>query len=212
MGKNTKSRSNFALSSDPWTVLIDTTCRKSFQNPLDGPDITQMVWTEIQACLEDRVPGNPMVNDEETSALRSWPAPSRRPKRHLLSSTAYQPAISLPTSIHDVIRLKNRLKRPWQVTRDPSLKGQVNRLQTSVTYLLSEWRNEQLSDPLESPDSEDQLFWRWQRGWCEFRLRPCKCRKDTLPPILRKRKLCRTAWTISFSRKPAGTGSYLGGL
>jgi hypothetical protein len=43
----------------------------------------------------------------------------------------------------DEIRLKNRLRRQWQVTRDPALTAQVNRLQRSVTFRLNEWRNEQ---------------------------------------------------------------------
>jgi hypothetical protein len=41
------------------------------------------------------------------------------------------------------IRLKNRLQRWWQVTRDPALKSEVNCLQRSVTRRLNEWRNDQ---------------------------------------------------------------------
>jgi hypothetical protein len=48
------------------------------------------------------------------------------------------------------------LRRQWQVTRDPALKAQVNRLQRSVTYR----RNDQWSDTLESLDSEDQSLWK----------------------------------------------------
>jgi hypothetical protein len=47
--------------------------------------------------------------------------------------------------IKDEIRLKNRLRRQWQVTRDPALRAEVNRLQRSVTRLLNEWRNNQWS-------------------------------------------------------------------
>jgi hypothetical protein len=52
------------------------------------------------------------------------------------------------------------LRRQWQVTRDPALKTQFNRLQRSVTYWLTEWRNEEWSDTLESLDSEDQSLWK----------------------------------------------------
>jgi hypothetical protein len=52
--------------------------------------------------------------------------------------------------------LKNRLRRQWQITRDPALKAKINRLQTSVTYQLNEWRNDQWSDALESLGSEAQ--------------------------------------------------------
>jgi hypothetical protein len=55
-----------ALSSDYLPILIDTTCRSSFQNLLDRPDFTRMDWAAFQACLHDRILGNPVVNDEET--------------------------------------------------------------------------------------------------------------------------------------------------
>jgi hypothetical protein len=54
------------------------------------------------------------------------------------------------------MRLKNWLK----VTRDPTLKAWINRLQRSVTYRLKEWRNDQRSSTLESLDSEDQSLWK----------------------------------------------------
>jgi hypothetical protein len=58
----------------------------------------------------------------------------------------------VPISIQEETPLKTRLRRRWQVTRDPPLKAKVNRL----THRLNEWRNEQRSDTLESLDSEDQ--------------------------------------------------------
>jgi hypothetical protein len=91
-----------------------------------------MDWAAFQACLH-RLPGNPVVNDEEamdkcveevTSAIQEATAafaPKRRPRA--------DPWPPLPTSIQDEIRLKNRLRRQWQVTRDPALKAQVNRVQ-----------------------------------------------------------------------------------
>jgi hypothetical protein len=35
----------------------------------------------------------------------------------------------LPANIQDEMRLKKRLRRTWQVTRDPALKDEVNLLQ-----------------------------------------------------------------------------------
>jgi hypothetical protein len=105
-----------------------------------------------------------MVNDEETidkcveeliSAIKEATAASA-PKRLLRAD----PQPPLPDSIQDEIRLKNRLRRQWQVTRDPAPKAQVNRLQRSVTYRLNEWKNKQWSDTLESLDSEDQSLWK----------------------------------------------------
>jgi hypothetical protein len=131
-----------ALRSDHLPIPIDTTCRSSFQNLLDCFDFTRMDWAAFQGCLDDRLPGNPVVNDEEaiekcveelTRAIReatAASAPKRRPRA--------DPRPPLPNSIQDEIRLKNRLRRQWQVTTDPALKAQVNRLQRSVTYRLNE--------------------------------------------------------------------------
>jgi hypothetical protein len=153
-----------ALSSDHLPVLIDTTCRTSFQRLLNRPDFKRVDWEAYQACLEDRLPGNPVINEDESidkcveelsSAIQealAASAPKRRPRA--------DPRPPLPAVIRDEIRLKNRLKRQWQVTRDPALKARVNRLQRSVTVRLNEWRNEQWSDVLESLDSVDQSLWK----------------------------------------------------
>ena len=47
--------------------------------------------------------------------------PKRRPSGN--------PRPQIPAGIQDEIRLKTRLRRGWQVTRDPALKAEVNRLQ-----------------------------------------------------------------------------------
>jgi hypothetical protein len=123
-----------------------------------------MDWAAFQACLDDRLPENPVVNDEKaidkcveelTSAVQEATTVSA-PKRRARAG----PRPPLPSSIQDEIRLKKRLRRQWQVTRDPALKTQVNRLHRSVTYRLNEWRNEQWSNKLESLDSEDQSLWK----------------------------------------------------
>jgi len=48
------------------------------------------------------------------------------------------PRLQIPAGIHDEIRRKTRLRSCWQVTRDPALKAEVNRLQRSVTRRLNE--------------------------------------------------------------------------
>jgi hypothetical protein len=52
------------LSSDHLPILIDITCRSSFQILPDRPDFTRMDWATFQACLDDRLPANTVVNDE----------------------------------------------------------------------------------------------------------------------------------------------------
>jgi len=47
------------------------------------------------------------------------------------------PRPQIPAGIQDEIRLKKRLRRHWQVTRNPALKTEVNSLQRSVTRRLN---------------------------------------------------------------------------
>jgi hypothetical protein len=70
------------------------------------------------------------------------------------------PRPPIPTKIQEEIRLKNRLRRTWQVTRDPTLKAEVNRMQRSVSHKLIEWRNDQWIFTVESLHPEDQSLWR----------------------------------------------------
>ena len=58
---------------------------------------------------------------------------------------------------------ENPLRRRWQVTRDPALKDEVNRLQRSVTRQLNGWRNDRWSATLESLNPEDQSLWRMSK-------------------------------------------------
>jgi hypothetical protein len=65
-----------------------------------------------------------------------------------------------PPQCRIVFRMKNQLKRQWQVTRDPTLKAQVNHLQRTVSYWLNKWRNKQWSYAPEFLNSKDQSLWK----------------------------------------------------
>jgi len=143
-----------ALSSDHLPVLIDTACRSSFHHPPDSPNFRRTNWANFQTHLEDHIPFDPelhngmaidtCVENFSGAVLQALAAstPKCRPRD--------DPRPPIPAGIQDEIRLKNRLRRRWQVTRDPALKAEVNRLQRSVTRRLNEWRNDQWSVTLES--------------------------------------------------------------
>src|SRR5215475_407826 len=52
-----------ALSSDHLPVLIDTTCRSSFQNPPDRPDFRRTDWANFQTHLKDQISFDPELHD-----------------------------------------------------------------------------------------------------------------------------------------------------
>jgi hypothetical protein len=123
-------------------VLINTTCRSSSQHPPDRPDFRRTDWVKFQTHLETGISLNPELHtgmaidtcvenySEAVLRARSASIPKCRPRG--------DPRPSIPSGIQDEIRLKNRLRRWWQITRDPTLKAEVNRLQRSVTNRLNE--------------------------------------------------------------------------
>ena len=153
-----------ALSSDHLTVLIDTACRSSFHHPPDRPNFRRTDSANFQTHLADHIPFDPELNNGiafdtcvknlSGAVLQALAAstPKCRPRDDL------RPPI--PAGIQDDTRLKNRLRWRWQVTRDPALKAEVNRMYRPVTRRLNEWRNDQWSATLESLHPEDQSMWR----------------------------------------------------
>ena len=124
-----------ALSSDHLPVLIDTMCCSSFKHPPDRPDFRHTEWANFQTHLEDQIPLNlelhngmaidMCVENLSGSVLKALAAST--PKCRLRGD----PRPPIPVGIQDEIHLKNPLWRQWQVTRDPTLRADVNHLQRS---------------------------------------------------------------------------------
>jgi len=153
-----------ALRSDHFPVLIDTTCRSSFQHPPDRSNFRRTDRAKFQVHLEDQIPFDPELHNgmEIDTCVENY---SGAGLKALAASTPKcrsrdDPRPPIPAGIQDEIRLKNRLRRQWQITRDPALKAEVNRLQSLVTRRLNDWRNDQWSTMLESLDAADQSLWR----------------------------------------------------
>ena len=134
------------LSSDHIPVLIVTACRSSYQHPPDRPDFRRTDWANFQTHLEDHIPFDPELHNGMAIDTCVENFSSDAPKA-LAASTPKccrrdDPRPPISAGIQDEIRLKNRLRRWWQVNRDPALKAELNHLQRSVTHLLNEWRND----------------------------------------------------------------------
>ena len=99
-------------------------------------------WANFQIHLEDQIPFYPELHDgmaidmcvENFSGAVLKALAASTPKRRPRADT--RPPI--PPGIQDEICLKYRLRRQCQITRDPTLRVEVNRLQRSVTRRLNE--------------------------------------------------------------------------
>jgi len=103
-----------ALSSDHLPVLIDTTCRSSFQHPPDRPEFRRTDWANFQTHLEDQIQLDPELHDGMAidtcvenfgAVLKALAAstPKCRPRA--------DPRPPIPAGIQDEMGLKNRLRR-----------------------------------------------------------------------------------------------------
>jgi hypothetical protein len=138
-------------------------CHSSFQHPQDRPDFRRTDWAKFQTYLETKVPFNPdlhtgmaintFVENLSEAVIRALGASTPR------SRSRDDPRPPIPAGIQEGIHVNNRLPRRWQITRDPALKAEVNRLQMSVTNRLNEWRNDQRGATLETLNTEDQSLW-----------------------------------------------------
>ena len=126
-----------ALCSDQLSVLIDTVCRSTFHHPLECPDFRRADWADFKTHLEDLIPFHPELHHEMAidicvenfSGIVLKTLAASTPKR----SPHDDPRPLIPAGIEDELRLKNQLQRQWQITRDPALKAEENRLQRSVS-------------------------------------------------------------------------------
>ena len=130
-----------APSSDHLPILIDTQCRSSFLSSPDRPDLRRTDWPNLQACLGSGLPSNPDLRSEVTidACVKEL---SKSISKTLIHSTPKfrpraDPRSPLPASMQDEIRPKNQLRKQWQITREPAIKAEVNRLQRSVTTSLT---------------------------------------------------------------------------
>ena len=133
-----------ALSSDHLPVLIDTRCRLSFLSLPYSPDFRRTDWSKV----DSDTPFNPEWADEAT--VDRWEfvqSHSWGPRGvHCQQSTACWPVASDTSSYSGWQSLRDRLRRQCQITRDPTLKAEVNRLCRGRWLQLQEWRNDQWSD------------------------------------------------------------------
>ena len=74
------------------------------------------------------------------------------------SKPAKPPLVSIPPTILAYISENNRLRRQWQIDRDPATKDRVNRLKRWIGIVVKEWRNAQWADTIESLDHEEQTL------------------------------------------------------
>ena len=136
-------------------------CRSSFLSPPDHPDL-RTDWPKFQASLESGLPSNPDLPNQVAIDACVKELSNAISKALTASTPKCRLRLPIPARIQDEISLKNRPRRQWEITRDPALKAEDNRLQRSVTNQLNEWGNDRWSN-MENLDREDPSLWKMTR-------------------------------------------------
>jgi len=117
-----------SLTSDHLQVLVDTARHSSFHHPTHRSDFRRSDWANFETYLEDKIPFDPELHNEmiidtcfekiSVAILKAIAAsaPKSRPRDDA--------RIPIPAGIQDEIRLKYRLRRRWQVTRNRALRAE----------------------------------------------------------------------------------------
>ncbi|RZC40051.1 hypothetical protein BDFB_014597, partial [Asbolus verrucosus] len=71
---------------------------------------------------------------------------------------------TIPQWIVELIKAKNRARRRAHRTGDPADRREANRLTNEVRYSLSDFRNQQWENKLESLTTEDNSLWKMAKA------------------------------------------------
>jgi len=85
------------------------------------------------------------------TCVENFSAPFSRLLQRLLP---YVARVTILAGMQDEIRLKNRRRRQWQITREHGLRPEVNRLQILMTRRLNEWMKRPVERDTRIPRSQ----------------------------------------------------------
>nr|CAD7198333.1 unnamed protein product [Timema douglasi] len=156
------------LDSDHNPVLVNLGCAVSFIDPPEKPNLKRTDWDRFANVLRERLGPTPTFRTAAeidhgaeliASAIKGSleaSTPRHRPKR--------APQASLPDSILRHVREKNRLRKAWQVSRDPVDKANWSRKVHAVREMVREYRNSVWEDKIESLCVQDRSLWQMTRN------------------------------------------------
>nr|CAD7434834.1 unnamed protein product [Timema monikensis] len=156
------------LDSDHNPVLVNLGRAVSFIDPPEKPDLKRTDWDRFTNVLRERLGPTPTFRTAAeidrgaefiTSAIKGSleaSTPRHRPKR--------TPQASLPDSILRHVREKNRLRKAWQISRDPVDKANWSRKVHAVREMVREYRNSVWEDKIESLCVQDRSLWQMTRN------------------------------------------------
>ncbi|GFV85466.1 probable RNA-directed DNA polymerase from transposon X-element [Trichonephila clavipes] len=146
------------LSSDHNPVLIDLALNNSLPKNLRTLKSTN--WIKFQEIVFNSIPGNPIIDTNNIdNAINNFTGMiTSAISATTVTKVISTPHLRLPHRIRELIKIKNRFRKQWQLTRNPLLKREVNSLQRQIKTQISEHRNNSWQNLLTNLHPEDNSF------------------------------------------------------
>ncbi|GFU45319.1 RNA-directed DNA polymerase from mobile element jockey [Trichonephila clavipes] len=146
------------LSSDHNPVLIDLALNNSLPKNLRTLKSTN--WIKFQEIVFNSIPGNPIIDTNNIdNAINNFTGMiTSAISATTVTKVISTPHLRLPHRIRELIKIKNRFRKQWQLTRNPLLKREVNSLQRQIKTQISEHRNNSWHNLLTNLHPEDNSF------------------------------------------------------
>ncbi|GFY40642.1 RNA-directed DNA polymerase from mobile element jockey [Trichonephila inaurata madagascariensis] len=148
------------LSSDHNPVLFEVSLDNFTSPALNTYSFPN--WYKFQDLLTNTLPGNPKISNPSDieNAIKNFNDCYNSALSH--SSTfksISKPLLSIPLFIRDKIKAKNRIRKAWQITKNPLLKTQLNQMQKAIKKDLNNHKNNIWNELLtEASPDDDSLF------------------------------------------------------
>ncbi|GFS44764.1 uncharacterized protein NPIL_354771 [Nephila pilipes] len=145
-----------ALSSDHYPVIFKVHIQNFDSPPYNSIKFAN--WNKFQEHMASITPGNPQITTtqdidaavEKFSSLFNS-AINTSSKVKIIHNFVY----TIPASLHEKIKEKNRKRKIWQETRYPPLKTEYNKLQNEIKRELKKIKNEKMESYLKIAAPED---------------------------------------------------------
>ncbi|GFY68842.1 RNA-directed DNA polymerase from mobile element jockey [Trichonephila inaurata madagascariensis] len=146
------------LSSDHNPVLFEVSLDNFTSPALSTYSFPN--WYKFQELLTNTLPGNLKISNptEIENAIKIFNDCYNSALSH--SSTfksINKPLLSIPSFIRDKIKAKNRIRKAWQMSKNPLLKSQLNRMQKVIKKDLNNHKNNKWNELLAEASPDDSL-------------------------------------------------------
>ncbi|XP_054718535.1 uncharacterized protein LOC129227938 [Uloborus diversus] len=148
------------LSSDHCPVFLDIGISMSIPEAPFTSTITS--WSYYTKIIHDRIQGNPTItsiSDIDNCISTLTDNMKFALERASIKKFSKRLPLRFPPNIINLIKYKNRIKKHWQLSKDPAVKTRLNAVQNEIKKLTGEHKSTTFNNYLGSLDNNSKAFY-----------------------------------------------------